>query len=102
MTKSELINQLASKQPHLSHADVTAVVNNILEQMAQELATGGRIEIRGFGTFSLRYQAPKMGRNPKTGEAVSVEQKHSVHFKPGTELRQRVDDASKQYSIQKL
>ena len=51
MIKSELINQLASKQPHLSHADVTAVVNNILEQMAQELATGGRIEIRGFGAF---------------------------------------------------
>ena len=96
MIKSELINQLASKQPHLSHADVTAVVNNILEQMTQELATGGRIEIRGFGTFSLRYRAAQIRRNPKTGEAVSVEQKHYVYFKPSIELKQRVDDSSGQ------
>ena len=99
MTKSELINQLVRKQPHLSHADVTAVVNSILEQMTQELAIGGRIEIRGFGAFSLRYRAPKMGRNPKTGEAVSVEQKYYVHFKSGAELKQRVDDSSKQYPV---
>jgi integration host factor subunit beta len=99
MLKSELIDLIAGKQPHLSHADVTAVVNNILEQMTQELATGGRIEIRGFGTFSLRYRPTRVSRNPKTGEAVSVEQKHFVHFKPGTELKQRVDKSSKQYPI---
>ena len=99
MLKSELIDLIAGKQPHLSHADVTAVVNNILEQMTRELATGGRIEIRGFGTFSLRYRPTRVSRNPKTGEAVSVEQKHFVHFKPGTELKQRVDKSSKQYPI---
>ena len=99
MLKSELIDLIAGKQTHLSHADVTAVVNNILEQMVQKLATGGRIEIRGFGTFSLRYRAAQIRRNPKTGEAVSVEQKHSIHFTPSIELKERVDKSSSQYPI---
>ena len=102
MTKSELINSIANKFTQLSHTDVEAAVNTMLKTMADELANGGRIEIRGFGSFSLRYRAPKMGRNPQTGAAVAVEQKHAIHFKPGVELRKRVDDSSKQYSIQKL
>jgi len=102
MLKSELLNLIASKQTQLSHADVVAAVNNILELMSKELANGGRIEIRGFGSFSLHYRAPKIARNPKTGAAVAVEQKHAIHFKPGTDLRKRVDDSSKQYPIQKL
>ena len=102
MTKSELINSIASKYTQLSHEDVEAAVNAMLKNMTDELANGGGVEIRGFGSFSLRYRAPKIARNPKTGAAVAVEQKHAIHFKPGTDLRKRVDDLSKQYPIQKL
>jgi integration host factor subunit beta len=102
MIKSELINSIASKHAQLSHEDVEAAVNAMLKNMTDELANGGGVEIRGFGSFSLRYRAPKIARNPKTGAAVAVEQKHAIHFKPGTDLRKRVDDSSKQYPIQKL
>jgi integration host factor subunit beta len=99
MLKSELLNLIASKQTQISQADVVAAVNNMLELMSKELANGGRIEIRGFGSFSLHYRAPKIARNPKTEEKVAVQQRHSVHFKPALELRKRVDDSSKQYPI---
>lgn len=99
MLKSELLNSIASKQPQLSHADVVAAVNNMLELMCKELANGGRIEIRGFGSFSLHHRAPKIARNPKTNEKVAVQQRHAVHFKPALELRERVDDSSKKYPI---
>jgi integration host factor subunit beta len=91
MTKSELIDQLAEIQKHLAHLDVELGVKSILEQMSSALADGDRIEIRGFGSFSLHHRAPRMGRNPKTGEAVALPGKHVPHFKPGKTLRERVD-----------
>lgn len=100
MLKSELINSIAKKQTQFSYTDVEAAVNDIIERMINELANGGRIEIRDFGSFSLRYRAPKMARNPKTGATVVVQQKHSTHFKPALDLRKRVDDSSKEYLIQ--
>lgn len=91
MTKSELIDRLAEQQNHLAHVDVELGVKSILEQMSASLANGDRIEIRGFGSFSLHYRAPRLGRNPKTGEAVSLPGKHVPHFKPGKALRERVN-----------
>ena len=91
MTKSELIEKLAYKHTHLNLADVDASVKIILNHMAESLAQGERIEIRGFGSFSLHYRAPRTGRNPKTGEAVALPGKYSPHFKPGKELKARVD-----------
>ncbi|MGD9021284.1 MAG: integration host factor subunit beta [Lysobacterales bacterium] len=94
MTKSELIDRLAEVQKHLSHPDVELGVKSILEQMSASLSAGERIEIRGFGSFSLHYRAPRMGRNPKTGEAVALPGKHVPHFKPGKALRERVNNIS--------
>jgi integration host factor subunit beta len=91
MTKSELIDLLAEKQKHLAHLDVELAVKSILEHMSSALADGDRIEIRGFGSFSLHFRAPRMGRNPKTGDAVALPGKHVPHFKPGKSLRERVD-----------
>ena len=91
MTKSELIEKLAEKNPQLSPKDVELVVKSLLDQMAESLAGGDRIEIRGFGSFSLHFRAPRMGRNPKTGQAVSLDGKYVPHFKPGKELRERVN-----------
>lgn len=92
MTKSELINTLAEQLRHLEQPDVELAVKQVLEQMAGTLAEGGRIEIRGFGSFSLHYRPPRVGRNPKTGEAVALPGKYVPHFKPGKELRERVND----------
>jgi integration host factor subunit beta len=91
MTKSELIENLALKQSHLPHRDVEFAVKTLIEQMAQSLARGERIEIRGFGSFSLHHRPPRMGRNPKSGEAVPLAAKYVPHFKPGKELRERVN-----------
>lgn len=91
MTKSELIEALAARQNHLAASDVELAVKSLLEQMSQALAHGERIEIRGFGSFSLRYRPPRMGRNPKTGDAVALPGKYVPHFKPGKELRERVN-----------
>jgi integration host factor subunit beta len=91
MTKSELIEALAEKYPHLPIKEVEAGVKGIIDNMAETLAEGERIEIRGFGSFSLHYRAPRVGRNPKTGESVNLEAKYVPHFKPGKELRERVD-----------
>ncbi|WP_411832048.1 integration host factor subunit beta [Pseudoxanthomonas mexicana] len=90
MTKSELIEILARRQPHLKAEDVDLAVKALLEMMAGSLAQGDRIEIRGFGSFSLHYRPPRVGRNPKTGESVALPAKHVPHFKPGKELRERV------------
>ncbi len=95
MTKSELIERLASKQTQLSFKDIELVVKTTLGHMAQTLAEGERIEIRGFGSFSLHYRAPRVGRNPKTGDSVVLEGKSVPHFKPGKELRERVNNALK-------
>lgn len=94
MTKSELIERLAQRQTLLSYRDVELAVKTLLELMSRALAGGERIEIRGFGSFSLHYRPPRTGRNPKTGEAVSLPPKYVPHFKPGKELRERVDRAS--------
>ena len=90
MTKSELIELLAKRQPHLKADDVDLAVKSLLEMMGGALATGERIEVRGFGSFSLHFRPPRTGRNPKTGDAVALAGKHVPHFKPGKELRERV------------
>ncbi|WNC70864.1 integration host factor subunit beta [Thalassotalea psychrophila] len=91
MTKSELIEKLIDKLDHLSAKDVEVAIKEILEMMADTLEKGERIEIRGFGSFSLHYRAPRVGRNPKTGESVELTGKYVPHFKPGKELRERVN-----------
>ena len=91
MTRSELIERIARLQPQLSIKDIELVVKAIIEHMSYSLANGERVEIRGFGSFSLHYRAPRVGRNPKTGEAVSLDGKFVPHFKPGKELRDRVN-----------
>jgi integration host factor subunit beta len=91
MTKSELIEIIAREQSHLAYRDVELAVKCMIEQMSQSLASGERIEIRGFGSFSLHYRPPRVGRNPKTGDSVSLSGKYVPHFKPGKELRERVN-----------
>ena len=98
MTKSEFIELVASKQKHLPLKDVELAIKHILETMSDTLANGDRIEIRGFGSFALHYRPPRMGRNPKTGEPVSLSSRHVPHFKPGKDLRERVN-ASKDIPI---
>ncbi len=92
MTKSELIEALAARQVHLKYDDVDMAVKTLLEQMSSALAAGERIEVRGFGSFSLHFRPPRIGRNPKTGESVALPGKHVPHFKPGKELRERVSN----------
>ena len=91
MTRSELIEQIAELQPQLSIKDIELAVKAIIDRMSLSLASGERVEIRGFGSFSLHYRASRLGRNPKTGESVSLQEKHVPHFKPGKELRERVN-----------
>ncbi len=91
MTKSELIEKIAITQTQLPIRDIDLAVKTIIEHMSETLAEGGRIEIRGFGSFSLHYRASRIGRNPKTGESVGLSSKHVPHFKPGKGLRERVN-----------
>ena len=91
MTKSDLITKLGARYPQLVAKDAELAVKTILDAMGKSLSQGQRIEIRGFGSFSLNYRPPRTGRNPKTGEKVSVPEKHVPHFKAGKELRERVD-----------
>lgn len=93
MTKSELIGRLIEAFPQLSAKDVEFAVRMMLDQMTESLSSGERIEIRGFGSFSLHYRAPRKGRNPKTGEQVSLDAKYVPHFKPGKEMREQVNDS---------
>ena len=103
MTKSELIDRIARKQSQLVHRDVELAVKAMIESMAESLSVGGRIEIRGFGSFSLHYRAGRVGRNPKTGIPVSLPAKYVPHFKPGKRLRERVDrDARSSLEAQAL
>ncbi len=99
VTKSELIDVLAKQQNHLVLKDIESTVKCILEQMNQALAAGKRIEIRGFGSFSLRVRPPRIGRNPKTGASVALAKKYVPHFKPGKELRDRVNESADKYKI---
>lgn len=94
MTKSELIEKIAQKQSHLSQKDIELAVRLILDHMSNALCQGERIEIRGFGSFSVHVRPPKQGRNPKTGETVQVGEKYVPHFKAGKELREQVDGKS--------
>ncbi len=95
ITRSELIEALVDNQPHLAHRDVELAVKTVLDRMGGAFEHGDRIEIRGFGSFSLHYRPSRIGRNPKTGESVHVEDKFSPHFKPGKELKERVDIINK-------
>ena len=94
MTKSDLIEILSEKQPLLNYRDVELAVKQILEQMSGSLSTGNRIEIRGFGSFTLHHRPPRVGRNPKSGKSVELDEKYVPHFKPGKELRDRVNEAA--------
>ena len=91
MTKSELIDKIGAVQGQLSAKDIELAVKMILDYMAEALAEGERIEIRGFGSFSLHYRSPRLGRNPQSGEKVELAGKYVPHFKPGKELRDRVN-----------
>lgn len=91
MTKSELIENLAMQNPSLSVRAVEESVKQLLEQMSMTLEQGERIEIRGFGSFSLHYRQPRVGRNPKTGKSVKLEARYVPHFKAGKALKERVD-----------
>lgn len=93
MTKSDLIARLAERFPQLVAKDADFAVKMILDAMSEALAKGDRIEIRGFGSFALNYRPPRVGRNPKSGDKVSVPEKWVPHFKAGKELRERVDNA---------
>jgi integration host factor subunit beta len=91
MTRTELIDRLNHGQPHLNHEDVAFAVKTILDQMSDALACGERIEIRGFGSFSLHRRRSRVGRNPKTGTPVAIPDRQVPHFRPGKELRERVN-----------
>lgn len=93
VTKSELIERIVSRQPQLSAKDVELAVKTLLDHMSVTLSSGERIEIRGFGSFSLHYRAPRVGRNPKTGDTVELRGKFVPHFKPGKELRDQVNES---------
>jgi integration host factor subunit beta len=99
VTKSELIERIAQRQSQLGYKDVELAVKSLLELMTQVLASGERIEIRGFGSFSLHHRPSRVGRNPKTGDPVSLPEKYVPHFKPGKELRDRVDSAHAQSRV---
>lgn len=91
MTRSELIESIARRFPQLIKADADMAVTEILHAISKTLVEGRRVEIRGFGTFALNYRPPRIARNPKTGEKVSVTGKYSPHFKAGKELRERLE-----------
>ncbi len=99
MTKSELIERLIDQNQQLSIKDVELAVKTMLDHMTESLAEGDRIEIRGFGSFCLHYRAPRVGRNPKTGDSVSLTAKYVPHFKPGKELREQVNDSLQPGSV---
>lgn len=99
VTKSELIEGIAGRYEMLSSRDVELAIKTMIDAMANVLSNGGRIEIRGFGSFSLHYRAPRIGRNPKTGDTVKLTGKYVPHFKPGKELRDRVNDSLRGNSI---
>ena len=92
MNKTELIERLISRSPELPATDVGLAVNNLFEQMTTALEKGERIEIRGFGSFSIRQMKARQARNPKTGETVQVAPHPTIHFKPGLEMRDRVNN----------
>ncbi|MBL8666507.1 MAG: integration host factor subunit beta [Rhodospirillales bacterium] len=91
MTRSELIARLAAANPHLYQRDVERIVTTIFEEISAALARGDRVELRGFGAFSVKQRGSRVGRNPRTGESVSVTAKHIPYFKTGKQLRERLN-----------
>ncbi len=91
MTRSQLILRLAQQHPYLGHHEVERIVKTIFEKISEALARGDRIELRGFGSFTVKERAPRVGRNPRTGETVHVAAKLRPHFKSGKELRRRIN-----------
>ena len=91
MTKSELIQRIAKRFPQLGQQGAEAAVNGMLREMSQALVEGHRIELRGFGAFSVRRREPRVARNPKNGESVQVQQRHAIYFRAGKELRERLN-----------
>ena len=99
MTRSDLIAALASRFTHLTAKDAEIAVKEILDAIGISLVHGNRVEIRGFGSFSLNYRPARKGRNPKSGEAVSVPAKYVPHFKAGKEMRERVEESGKPVAL---
>ncbi|NQU58268.1 MAG: integration host factor subunit beta [Rhodospirillales bacterium] len=91
MTKSELIQRLADANPHLYQRDVERIVTTIFDEITTALAAGDRVELRGFGAFSVKERGSRVGRNPRTGEAVNVASKHIPYFKTGKQLREKLN-----------
>lgn len=91
MTKSELIQRIAESNPHLYHRDVERIVTTIFDEISTALARGDRVELRGFGAFSVKHREARVGRNPRTGDAVQVSEKHIPFFKTGKLLRERLN-----------
>ena len=102
MIKSQLIEALAKKQPYLAEKDVDLAVDCIIELMCQALIANDRIEVRDFVSFSLHYHPARLGRNPKTGQTLNLSAKYLLHFKPGKELRNRVDVSRLEYQIRNV
>ena len=98
MTKSELIQVIANRNPHLYHRDVERIVSTIFDEISAALARGDRVELRGFGAFSVKHRDARVGRNPRTGDAVQVSEKHIPFFKTGKQLRERLNDSEGQTS----
>ncbi|HXM85404.1 MAG TPA: integration host factor subunit beta [Stellaceae bacterium] len=92
MTKSELIQHLAERNPHLYQRDVERIVSTVFDEIAAALSRGDRVELRGFGAFSVKRRGARMGRNPRTGASVQVGEKHIPFFKTGKELRERLNE----------
>ncbi len=92
LIKSQLIGELSKHFPHLPEKDIALSINTIIEYMSETLSQGGRIEIRGFGSFNLHFRPPRRAHNPKTGEKLVTNPKYAAHFKPGKELRERVNN----------
>ncbi len=91
MIKSELVQKIATSNPHLYHRDVERIVNVVFDEIVDALSRGDRVELRGFGAFTVKHRAPRVGRNPRTGTTVSVEEKFVPFFKTGKELRERLN-----------
>lgn len=102
LSKSLLIEKLALKKKDTPVRDIESAVRIILDSMVDAMASGRRVEVRGFGSFSLHYHRPRTGRNPKTGEPVELEGKHVPHFKPGKEMRERVNSSRETQPLRDL
>jgi integration host factor subunit beta len=100
MTRSDLVEELAARFAQLTHRDAESAVKTILDAMSDALVRGNRIEIRGFGSFSVSRRPPRIGRNPRSGESVQVPEKRVPHFKPGKALREAVDERTAQLDAQ--